>query len=145
MRSSEISADLTRSNSLDELADRIHAEHEASVAALRRGVEHAVAAGHLLLEAKAQLKHGEWLPWLREHCRVPVRTCQLYMDVAKHVADGKSASLAYLPSELTVPDPDSEAFALGLLEGPSSPECKWLWDGPLRAWDFADRAEWLFR
>ena len=56
------------SNSLADLAARIKAEHEATAIAMRRGVEHAMAAGDLLLEAKAQLKHGEWLPWLAAHC-----------------------------------------------------------------------------
>jgi DNA-directed RNA polymerase subunit L len=50
--------------SLDELAVRIRAEHEATVAAIKNGVEHAIVAGKLLLEAKAQLKHGRWSPWL---------------------------------------------------------------------------------
>jgi hypothetical protein len=57
------------SNSLTDLAARIRAEHEATAASLKRGAEHAMAAGKLLIEAKAQLKHGEWLPWLRDLLR----------------------------------------------------------------------------
>ena len=28
------------------------------------------------------MQHGEWLPWLREHCEIPERTAQLYMRLA---------------------------------------------------------------
>src|SRR5437660_94580 len=72
------------SNSLAELAARIRAEHEATADSLKRSVEHAMAAGDLLLEAKAQLKHGQWLPWLSEHCAMSERTAQLYMQIAKN-------------------------------------------------------------
>ena len=34
-------------------------------AAYRRGLQAYVEAGKGLLEKKASLKHGEWLPWLR--------------------------------------------------------------------------------
>jgi Protein of unknown function (DUF3102) len=70
-------------NSLADLAARIKAEHEAAEAANKRGLEHAINAGRLLLEAKAQVTHGRWLPWLGEHCRVPERTAQAYMQVAR--------------------------------------------------------------
>jgi hypothetical protein len=39
------------SNSLADLAARIKAEHEATAIALRRGVEHAIAAGAHWIEA----------------------------------------------------------------------------------------------
>jgi hypothetical protein len=44
------------SNSLTDLAARIRAEHEATAASLKRGAEDAMAAGKLLIDAKAQLK-----------------------------------------------------------------------------------------
>ena len=53
---------------LDALADKINAEHEACRSAMRKGLEHALEAGRLLLEAKKGLPHGEWLPWLKENC-----------------------------------------------------------------------------
>jgi Protein of unknown function (DUF3102) len=74
------------SNYLVDLAARIRVEHEATATALKRSVEHAMAAGDLLIEAKAQLKHGQWLPWLTEHCALSERTAQLYMRTAKHRA-----------------------------------------------------------
>jgi hypothetical protein len=30
--------------------------------ALQRGLAHAINAGHLLIEAEAQIAHGRWLP-----------------------------------------------------------------------------------
>jgi hypothetical protein len=73
--------------SLADLAARINAEHEAVTRYLRHGLESALAAGELLLEAKAQLKHGGWLPWLSAHCEIPERTAQLYMKLARHAVE----------------------------------------------------------
>jgi hypothetical protein len=76
--------DIDKSNSLADLAGRIQAEHGAVSAALKDGVRHAINAGELLIEAKGQIAHGQWLPWLRDHCAISERTAQLYMRVAKN-------------------------------------------------------------
>jgi hypothetical protein len=76
-------ASLVGDNSLPDLAGRIRVEHEAVSASLKESVRHAIAAGELLIEAKAQLGHGRWLPWLQDHCTISERTAQLYMRVAK--------------------------------------------------------------
>ena len=73
-----------RSNYLPALAARIRAEHEATSAALRSSVAHGIAAGELLMEAKASVPHGQWLLWLKEHCAISERTAQLYMRLAKN-------------------------------------------------------------
>ena len=73
-----------RSNSLADLAARIRTEHEAVSTALAESVQHAMAAGALLIEAKEQIPHGGWLPWLRDHCAISERTAQLYMRTAKN-------------------------------------------------------------
>ena len=70
--------------SLADLAARIKAEHEATGLAVKRGLEHSIAAGNLLIEAKKQLAHGAWLPWLRDCCQVPERTARHYMRLARH-------------------------------------------------------------
>src|ERR1700730_11575687 len=77
------SGDLSRSNSLAGLAERIKMEQEAPAGALKRSVEHAIAAGDLLIEAKAQVPHGYWLPWLEANCAMSERTAQLYIRIAK--------------------------------------------------------------
>jgi N6-adenosine-specific RNA methylase IME4 len=96
-----VTGDLTCSNSLADLAARIRAEHEATTIAMQRGLEHAIRAGDLLLEAKAQLKHGQWLPWLTEHCSMSERTAQLYMRVAERRSEleAKAQGLADLTLE----------------------------------------------
>jgi hypothetical protein len=77
-------SDLSHSDSLDDLAAGIKAEHEETTGALKSALDHAINAGELLIEAKSQLKHGQWLPWLRDHCAMPERTAQFYIHLARH-------------------------------------------------------------
>jgi hypothetical protein len=69
------------SNSLSDLAARIRAAHQAVGDAMK----HAIAAGELLIEAKEQVAHGEWLPWLEKHCELSGRTAQAYMRLAREL------------------------------------------------------------
>jgi hypothetical protein len=71
------------SNSLADLAARIKAEQEAAGIAFKDSVRHAITAGELLIEAKGKLKHGQWFPWLKEHCTISDRTAQVYMRCAR--------------------------------------------------------------
>ena len=82
------------SNWLPELAARIRSEHEAVGRSARNALDHASACGQMLIEAKDQLEHGEWLPWLKAHCEIPPRTASHYMRLAKRLP--KSASVADL-------------------------------------------------
>jgi hypothetical protein len=86
---------------LRDLARRINQEHDSAKAAFTRGFEHALRAGELLLEAKAKVKHGEWLPWLKANCSISQRTAQLYMRVVRErpQLEAKNASLADLTLE----------------------------------------------
>jgi hypothetical protein len=68
---------------LPDLAERINAEHEQAEAGLRAGLLHARNAGELLIQAKAQVPHGGWLPWLAENVCFSERTAQAYMRVAR--------------------------------------------------------------
>ena len=118
---------LTASNSLTDLAARIQQEHDAVADALKRGVEHAMRAGDLLIEAKAQLnKHGQWLPWLREHCLISERTASLYMRLARHRSElqAKSATVA----DLTLND------AIALLRPPKEDPNRDRWNGARLNW-----------
>jgi hypothetical protein len=64
-------------------------------AALRRESADVIAVGRLLTEARDQLDHGEWLPWLEENfSMMSVRSAENYMDAARF-AD-KFASVANL-------------------------------------------------
>lgn len=69
-------------SALTALAADIQREHEAAHGKAREALEHARRAGELLIEAKGQLEHGAWLPWLSEHCGVSSRSAQRYMRLA---------------------------------------------------------------
>jgi hypothetical protein len=107
--------DIDRSNSLTDLAHRIKAEHKAVAAALQSAVLHAMAAGDLLIEAKKQVPHGKWLPWIDEHCKLSRRTVQLYMKLAEHreIIEKEQAKSAMGVAHLTI----NEAAALCVLAG----------------------------
>jgi hypothetical protein len=93
---------LALSNSLTVLAARIRAEHEAVRGLLHAVVERAMAAGDLLIEAKAQVPHGQWLPWLQDHVQISERTAQLYMRLAKNRAEIEKAKSAMHVADLTL-------------------------------------------
>jgi hypothetical protein len=84
-----------------DLATQINAEHAQVERVLRTGLEHARRAGELLLMAKAQREHGEWLPWVRDNLDFSVRTAQGYMRVAEHWPElmAKAQGLAHLGFE----------------------------------------------
>jgi hypothetical protein len=103
--------DLMFSNSLTDLASRIKAEHDAYVAAVKQSLSRAMAAGDMLIEAKAQLKHGRWRGWLAEHCGIPERTASHYMRLAKNretiEENGSVADLTVRAAvSLLAPEPD---------------------------------------
>jgi hypothetical protein len=70
---------------LAELVGKINQTHTARLACCRKGMEHALVAGGLLIEAKEISKdkfgHGHWLPWVKKNCSFGVRTAQLYMQL----------------------------------------------------------------
>jgi hypothetical protein len=74
---------IEKSNSLTDLAARIRTEHETIRRIMENAVQRALTTGDMLLEAKEQLEHGQWMPWLRDHCGMPQRTANLYMRLAK--------------------------------------------------------------
>jgi len=99
------------SNSLAVLAARIKAEHEAVSTALKDSVRHAITAGESLAEAKEQVPHGQWLPWLRDHCTMSERTAQLYMRCAKNRAAIEESQIRNAIADLTL----NEAAAILML------------------------------
>src|SRR5262249_7618327 len=101
------------SNYLADLAARIKAEHEAATAFIKQSLERAIRAGELLIEAKAKLKHGQWLPWLREHCRMSERTGSHYMRLARHAAEfGNVADLTVRGALELLSPPSNEGEAI---------------------------------
>ena len=66
------------------LAAQIEREHQAAIGAARSAIEHAIRCGNLLLEAKAQVGHGGWLPWIEANVSFGARQAQKYMHLANH-------------------------------------------------------------
>lgn len=70
--------------------------------------------GKRLNEAKAQLSHGEWLPWLRDKVNISERSAQDFMRIAREYS--KSAEIADLGASkalalLALPASERERFA----------------------------------
>ena len=73
-----------------------------------------IEIGKRLLEAKAQLGHGEWLPWLREKVDISERSAQNFMRLAREYS--KSADIADLGASkalalLALPEMERAEFA----------------------------------
>ena len=52
------------------LVEQIEREHDAALGAARASLKHAAACGRLLLEAKASVPHGQWLPWIEANLSI---------------------------------------------------------------------------
>jgi Protein of unknown function (DUF3102) len=67
---------------LSALAEGIREDLAAIEGDNRSALAHAIAAGEKLNVAKAQLEHGEWLPWLHENFALSRKTAAEYMRLA---------------------------------------------------------------
>lgn len=76
-------ADKSDEDGLANLTGQIMAEHAAASASMRRGVEHAIRAGELLLEAKRLHRHGQWTKWVADNLSFSDRTARGYMQLAR--------------------------------------------------------------
>lgn len=68
-------------SALQVFADEIRTNHEKAQRHAAGAIQHALAAGRLLQQAKAQSRHGEWLPFL-ESTGINPRSAQRYMRLA---------------------------------------------------------------
>lgn len=83
--------ELILSGSLAALAADARELHARATGAAGTATEYAYQCGQKLIEAKAQVSHGEWLPWLKANCpEIPERTARVYMKI-------KTAVTADLP------------------------------------------------
>lgn len=64
------------------LAAEIVSEHELAQTHKVKAIDHAIRAGTLLLRVKAEVGHGNFLPWLEQHVTFTARTAQRYMNAA---------------------------------------------------------------
>ena len=116
-------ATLKRAAHAAELANQAHSN---CLRAAAESVVWAVVAGLHLAEVRKRLKHGEWLPWLKENWKASERTARNYIEVAegvksKFVRDQKlkSATVSDLKSEgiLALPQPDLIEAIKGVTQG----------------------------
>lgn len=70
------------SNVLADRAETVRELMAASDAAHKEAVGKAMEAGRLLVAAKGDCKHGEWLPFLKRAC-MPERKAQRLMQIAE--------------------------------------------------------------
>lgn len=73
----------TRARDLDALAHEINRQQQFADDHFRTSLQHALRVGQLLLEAKDQVGHGEWLTWLVANTSVSDRTARGYMQLAR--------------------------------------------------------------
>lgn len=70
-----------------ELAQKINEAHRACEKAGAAALEYALRCGEMLIKAKQQTKHGNWLTWLGENFAGSEDTAQNYMRLARHRED----------------------------------------------------------
>ena len=61
---------------------QINKEHRLCVGAYEDALKHAVVCGQMLSAVKADLTHGDWLPWLEDNFAGSARIAQRYMQLA---------------------------------------------------------------
>lgn len=71
--------------SLSALAAEANKNHKLAESTAGRALEFARKSGESLTEAKAQVKHGEWIPWLKINFTGPRSTAHKYMTLAANV------------------------------------------------------------
>ena len=84
------------SRDLLQLANEINHFHRLAESGVRSTLASAIEAGKRLLKAKAGVKHGGWLPWLKVRVEPGVRTCQVYMRVARNSEELEAQTAAHL-------------------------------------------------
>jgi len=84
--------------SLADLGARINEAHHLAIGHAGKAIEQAIACGQLLLEAKAKVPHGKWLPWLRNNISFGERSAQGYMRIAQRVPPQIRNGVADFPS-----------------------------------------------
>jgi hypothetical protein len=83
----------------NDLGSRINEEHRLAVQHAGNAIEHALACGRMLLEAKAKVGHGKWTQWLQDNVAFSERSAQAYMRIASNPQ--RSADLGSIQSALT--------------------------------------------
>ena len=104
--SEPVSNDVQSRSSIDQITLEINF-YKAQTA------QNIIEIGKRLIEAKQQLQHGEWLPWLRDKVEFTERSAQNFMKIAQEYS--KTQPVAFLPytkllALLQVPEDEREEF-----------------------------------
>src|SRR5258708_1987851 len=68
----------------DRLAREINDAHSEIEARHTDILDRAINLGLLLSEAKQQAGHGQWLEWIKDHCKLSARHTSRYLLIAEH-------------------------------------------------------------
>jgi hypothetical protein len=66
-------------------------------AAIKKSIEGIIEAGRVLIEAKAQLEHGQFTDWLENELRFPAREAQTLMYLARDEVISNPSNYTALP------------------------------------------------
>ncbi len=109
--------------SLADIAVQINLETVAAETHARSAMQHALAAGALLVQAKALVGHGEWQEWVKSNCTIAVRTASAYMRLVTKIEslpDPERQRVADLPVREAIraisTSPDVPPSARGYVE-----------------------------
>jgi hypothetical protein len=84
-----------------DIATQINAAHQQAIAHADKAIDFAKEAGVLLLDVKAGLSHGEFLPWVRNNLDVTPRQAQRYIATTQGKPKSPSAikndTVSHLP------------------------------------------------
>jgi hypothetical protein len=70
---------------LKDLTTQINNHHRRALNLANSSIDYAVKCGKALVDAKAQLSHGEWMPWLQCNCPgISPRQAQKYKRLAEN-------------------------------------------------------------
>ncbi len=68
-------------------AQDINTAHDKAQGSAKTAIEYAVECGRLLAAKKAELKHGEFMPWVGKNCDFDQRTANAYMKGASQIGN----------------------------------------------------------
>lgn len=82
-------------------------------AAEQAGMPYYQAAGEKLIEAKSQMAHGEFTPWVKRNFDVTIQWARKYMALADHAQKESAVSFSSMGDFIrkTGPDPEYNTFA----------------------------------
>jgi hypothetical protein len=83
--------------SLSNLAELIRDAHALAIRHAEDALSHARITGELLIQARAAVPRGQWLPWLAEHCPdLSTQRAQRYMRLARALSGPDASRVMHL-------------------------------------------------